>query len=70
MRYATTYRLTAFDVETRKQLFQWPNIADTDRARPATNDTITDPDEQNWLVVGVHYDSTSSDWRIDVKKCT
>jgi len=68
MRYASTYSLTAFDVETGKQVFHWPTGADAESARPAKNATITDPDGQDWLVVGVLYESTASDWRIDVKK--
>jgi hypothetical protein len=67
-RYTTAYSLAAFDVETGKQVFQWPNIADTERARPAANATIIAPDGQHWLVIGVLYDSTVSEWRIDVKK--
>jgi hypothetical protein len=42
-RYTTAYSLTAYDVETGKELFQWPNIADTERARPSANDTIIAP---------------------------
>jgi len=68
MRYVSTYSLTAFDADSGKQLFQWPNIADAERIRPTKNATIIDLQEQHWLVVGVLDESTASDWRIDVKK--
>jgi len=68
MRYVSTYSLTAFDVDSGKQVFHWTNIVDAERARPAKNATITCTHGQDWLVVGVHYDSTASDWRIDVRK--
>jgi hypothetical protein len=49
MQYVSTYSLTAFDANTGKQVFHWPNIADAERARPTKDATITDPEGQDWL---------------------
>jgi hypothetical protein len=68
MKYATTYNLTAYDADTGKEVFSWPNVVDDQHARPSTNAVITDPAEQEFIVIGVHYNSTAADWRVDVRR--
>jgi hypothetical protein len=66
MKYATTYTLRAYEVDTGKLAFEWKTVAD--RARPVKNDIIEDNDCEDWVVVGVHYVSTASEWSIDVQR--
>jgi hypothetical protein len=37
-------------------------------ARPTVDDTVTDNNDQHWLVLGVHKASTPLDWRVDVRR--
>jgi hypothetical protein len=66
-KYANIYTLTAYDADTGKEVFSWPNVVDDQRARPATNAVITAA-EQQFIVIGVHYNSTAADWHIDVRQ--
>jgi hypothetical protein len=67
MPYAEIYNLTVFDADTKQELFHWLNVAAKDHSRPAARDTISH-EGQNWVVIGVLYDSTATDWKVDVKK--
>ena len=69
MAYAHIYNLTGFDAETKQQVFQWLNVVAKDCARPVARDTISHED-QDWIVIGVLYDSTATDWKVDVRKAT
>jgi len=67
MAYANIYNLTAFDADTKQQVFQWLNVLAKDYARPVARDTISH-ENQNWIVIGVLYESTAIEWKVDVKK--
>ena len=69
MAYAHLYNLTGFDADTKQQVFQWLNVVAKDCARPVSRDTISHED-QEWIVIGVLYDSTATDWKVDVRKAT
>lgn len=61
---AETYRLIAYDTETGKEVFNWPNTVQVDPGRPGAGDEI----EDGWKIVGVRDTSTRSLWMVDVKK--
>lgn len=68
VKYATTYTLTAYDADTGKEVFSWPNVVADQQARPATNAIIAGPSGQQFIVIGVRYYSMAADWRIDVRQ--
>jgi hypothetical protein len=43
-----TYTLTAYDAETGKTVFEWPNIFVATRDRPPTDSTVVGPDDKGW----------------------
>jgi hypothetical protein len=63
-----TYTLTAYDAETGKTVFEWPNIFAATRDRPPTDSIVVGPDDKGWRVVGVRSESTHAHWCVDVRR--
>jgi hypothetical protein len=61
------YNLTAYDADTGKQMFYWPNVAANHWF--AESDVINYDGDQ-WRVVGVRADSTAEERRVDVRLVT
>jgi hypothetical protein len=60
------FTVTGFDPASGKRVLCVEVAAEI--ARPAVDDTVTDNNDQHWLVLGVHNASTPLDWRVDVRR--
>jgi hypothetical protein len=56
------YHLIAYDVETGKEVLNWPTVVDSHRYQ------VGDELDGGWKVIGVRKTSTHSLWCVDVKK--
>lgn len=62
-----SYNLAAYDVDTGKQVFYWPNVAGNHWF--AESDVINHDGDQ-WRVIGVRTDTTDKERHVDVRLVT
>ena len=58
------YNLTAYDADTGKQVFYWPNVS---AKHLFVANEVIDHDDEQWIVIGVRNDTTEKERRIDVR---
>jgi hypothetical protein len=60
------HNLTAYDADTGKQVFYWPNVL----TRHLVKNDIIPHDGKQWRVIGVRGDSTADEWHVEVRLVT
>jgi hypothetical protein len=61
------YNLTAYDADTGKQVFYWPNMS---AKHMFVANEVIDRDDEQWIVIGIRGDSTAEERRVDVRLVT